>query len=244
MTEKTVLKLRTPEMAGINFKTATEEDLKGLSEFLSRDDIDSLFTPRLSDPVRGVSIEERVKKKFESGNWVIAKRGDSVVGCMAIVPTSLSKEVPSSELISEGISLNDWKVSEIKELSTVVTDPKLKEEGIKGVGGGILTEVKRNILENGGGSWGLVTDSWIGGDMGGFVDAMNKKARLSETGEDKTVDTLIRVYSDPGKRGKNGPLTVIYGIPVDKKDWDFFLSKQDKINPLRQKYNLFLQEKK
>lgn len=244
MSEKTMTNPQTPEMVGINFRVAKITDLDLLRDFLSKKEIDGLFTPRLSDPVRGITISDRVKKKFDTGAWVIAERGGMVVGSMAIVPTNLSKDVPSSEpekgiKVSEGIPLDGWDVEKIVELSTVVTDPKLKSEGIKGVGAGILAEVKTWVMKEGVGKWGLVTDSWIGGDMGGFVAAMNKKAFKEAYGEEKEVDTLVRVYSDPGKRGPTGPLTVIYGIPISKSDWEFFLSKQTEIRPLREIYQKF-----
>ena len=96
---------RTPEEAGIAFKEAEASDLNSIERFLSRPEIDKLFDPLLSDPVRGISMRERVEKKFKQGVWMIAQYGGEVVGCMAVVPSSLPLDVPGPNP-AEGINLS------------------------------------------------------------------------------------------------------------------------------------------
>ena len=234
-------KFKSPEEVAIAIREAGLEDVKAIEDFLSRPEIDSLFVPPLSSSARGMSITERVERKMNSGKWVVAVRDEIVVGCMAIVPAKLTKEVqpPKKEgYISKGISLDGWKKDQIWELSTVVVDQDLlKKEGVKGIGSSLLRLVK-NWVKIKGTHAGLITDSWVGGDMGGFIMAMNKKEYESQhKGEEvKIPDTLVRIYTDPAKRGESGPPTVIYGIPLDNIDWNFFESKQAEIKELEKEY--------
>lgn len=236
------------EAVGITIREATEADLPLVEEFLSRPDIDSLFTPPLSDPARGITIAERVQKKFKEGVWILSVHNEKVVGCLAVVPTKLQMEVPPPQPekgihISEGISFAEWGTKTLRELSTVVTDRKLRDElGVKGVGAELLNKSKNWVQREGGGEWGFITDSWVGGDMGGFIDVMNGKAYsawLSRNGRTylpPTVHTLSRIYTDPSKRGIDGPPTVVYGIPIEDKDWEFFSRKQQEISTLERRY--------
>lgn len=236
----------------ITAKIVQESDLGPLMDFLQREDIDMAFKPALSDPARGITIPQRVEKKFKSGHWIIATAHDGKVsrvsGCLAIVPSKLDIEVPPAipsegRPISAGISLRGWDISEFREISTVITDPVLRQhQGIKGIGAGLLREATHLVAQEGNEGWGFVTDSWVGGDMSGFLKHMINKAYL-ERPESKKInaepglfDTLVRIYSDPSKRGKDGPPTVVYGIPYTNRDWDFFTSKQEDIALLRRRY--------
>ena len=244
----------------ITAKIAQVSDFEALMIFLQREDIDTLFTPVLSDPTRGITIPQRVEIKFKTGHWIIAtaheEKVNRVVGCLAIVPSKLEIDVPptmpsENRPISEGISLNGWDVSEIREISTIVTDPVMREQrGIKGIGAGLLREATHLIVQEGGGKWGFVTDSWVGGDMSGFLRHMINKAYLERPeGQQNQVkpglfDTLVRIYSDPKKRGKDGPPTVVYGIPYSDRDWNFFSSAQNDIIPLRKLYQELEEQQK
>ena len=241
--------LKTPEQVGIEIRRAVPADLPGIEEFLSRPDIDSLFVPALSDPARGITIADRVQKKFNQGTWIVSSHEGKIVGCMAIVPSSLPQEVPlpnpdGGMPISEGVSFSDWGPDTIMELSTVVTDRSLRDTlKVKGVGAELLDLCKQWVKEKGNGEWGFVTDSWVGGDMGGFVDVMNAKAystwlaRAGGKQASTAIDTLVRIYSDPSKRGVDGPPTVVYGIPIEDRDWKFFAGKQEEIHSLRGTYD-------
>ena len=115
---------RTPEEAQVSFRIATHEDLGKIENFLGRPEISLLFTPRLDDPIRKITIEERVQKKFRTGIWVIANHNNMVVGCMAVIPDDIPAEVPKPSLgleISEGISIAKWQVEKIMELSNIST---------------------------------------------------------------------------------------------------------------------------
>lgn len=243
-------RFKSLEEVGISIRAASVEDVPRIEEFLSRPDIDSLFTPALSDPARGISIHDRVEKKFKNGVWMIAVHDNKVVGCMAVVPSNLSTEVPQTNPekgvhISQGVSFGDWGVEKIMELSTVVTDRSLRDTlKVKGLGAELLNQCKAWVKRSGNGAWGFVTDSWVGGDMGGFVAAMNEKAygqwlrnrAIPTSGEKISFDTLVRIYSDPSKRGVDGPPTVVYGIPIEDRDWAFFSSKQKEITQLNALY--------
>ena len=236
-----IKRYKSPEEVGITFKEATLEDITNIVDFLGRQDIDSLFVPSLSDPVRGMTIRERVERKISNGKWIIAIQEKKVIGCMAIVPARVTKEVqlPKKEgYISKGISFDGWNKNIVWELSTVVVDLELlRKEGVKGVGGSLLNSAKNWVrakgLQN-----GLLTDSWVGGDMGGFIMAMNAKEYKLHNKEEKIdiPDTLMRIYTDPAKRGEKGPPTVIYGIPLDSEDWRFFESKKKEMEELKKEY--------
>lgn len=234
-------KYKSPEEAAITFREAELGDAILIENFLERPDIDSLFVPALSDPARNMTIKERVEGKIKTGKWIIAIQKDKVVGCMAIVPAKLTKEIKSPEkegFISEGVSIQEWGKDEIWELSTVVVDQELsRREKVKGIGK-LLFEMAKRWVRARGNKAGLVTDSWVGGDMGGFVMAMNTKEFQAQNKDEskKVPDTLIRIFSDPAKRGKDGPPSVVYGIPLDEKDWQFFDSKQAEIERLRKEY--------
>jgi N-acetylglutamate synthase-like GNAT family acetyltransferase len=241
---------KSPEDMGISFREAKVGDLPLIEEFLSREEIDRLFEPKLSDPVRGITIKDRVQKKFKKGVWVIALREGKVVGCMAVVPTNLPIEVPPANpkegiKMSEGISIKDWNVEKVMELSTVVTDPKFEK---KGIGTDILAMIKGWVKRKGRGWFGLITDSWIEekSKMDTFVAGTNRKEiqknEIQVSVKPESFDTLIRIYSDPGKRGPEGPPTVVYGIPMSDFDWKFFDSKQDDISKLRVTYSSFANE--
>lgn len=242
-------KMKTPEEAGIEIRIASEADLPGVEAFLSRTDIDALFTPPLSDPARGISIADRVSKKFAEGVWIVSVHQDKVVGCMAVVPTKIPVDVPPPDTsieggVSEGVSFAEWPVESLKELSTVVTDRALRDElHVKGVGAELLEQAKQWVAAEGRGAWGFITDSWVGGDMGGFVHAMNAKAyeqrniARGDTEVRPPLNTLARLYSDPSKRGVDGPPTVVYGIPITEADWKFFEGKQSEIAHLQEVYD-------
>ena len=145
-----IQKFKSPEEVGIAIKKASLEDKQGIEDFLSRRDIDSLFIPLLSDPVRGMTIKERVAKKIQDGVWFIAVKDKKVVGCMAVVPAKLTKEVQPCKkeyYISEGISLEGWTKNRIWELSTVAVDLQLtRKEKIKGIGKSLL-EMSKNWVK-------------------------------------------------------------------------------------------------
>jgi|SRR3989344_7180538 len=241
----------SPESVGITIREANEDDLRPLEDFLVRSDIDSLFSPPLSDPVRGITIHERVQRKFNEGVWVIASREGKVVGCMAVVPSKLSTNVPQSDpehgiQVSDGISFSGWEVDRIMELSTVVTDPQTKATlRVKGMGTELLDKAKEWTRREGQGKWGLVTDSWVGGGMGEFIDKLNTRAYMNwcrQNNQEPVLDngyfeTIVRVYSDPNKRGPNGPATVVYGIPIEARDWNFFTGNKVDIMQTQQVYN-------
>ena len=157
MTENRSMKdhYRNPEEVGISFKIAEAGDLNSIKEFLSRPEIDSAFKPQLSDPVRGITVDERVDKKFKQGIWVIAIHERKTVGCMAVVPSKLSLDVPEPDPnigleISEGISLRKWGVERIMELSSVVTDSKIKEAlNVKYIGEDSLGKAVEWVKKNG-----------------------------------------------------------------------------------------------
>ncbi|OGK29867.1 hypothetical protein A3D08_00805 [Candidatus Roizmanbacteria bacterium RIFCSPHIGHO2_02_FULL_43_11] len=218
-----------PTTVPVEARTANLTDLENLRHFLSREDIDGAFQPALSDLVRGVSIQERVQLKFQNGAWIIAESNGNIVGCLAIVPASIPLEVPPAAqdgTVSLGVSLTRWQVEKLMELSTVVTDPKLRAAGVKGIGKLLVDEAIQWILHEGKGNWGLITDSWFGGPMGGFIKRING------------IDTLLRVYTDPGKRGPHGPLTTVYGVVCDQRDREFFESLQPDIATLERVLSL------
>lgn len=242
----------SPEAVGISIKEAESSDLPILEEFLARPDIDGLFSPSLSDPVRGITIRDRVQKKFHEGVWVVAVHEGKVVGCMAVVPSRLSIDVPVPDpdrgiKASEGVSFSGWQADKIMELSTVVTDPKIKEAlKVKGMGTELLDKAKDWTKRKGEGKWALVTDSWVGGGMGEFIAKLNTRAYLDwckQSNQEPALDenghlnTIVRVYSDPGKRGENGPATVVYGIPIDNKDWEYHVQNQDGIRQTQGVYD-------
>jgi GNAT superfamily N-acetyltransferase len=243
-------RMRSPEEAGIEIRQAVEGDVVPIEAFLSRPEIDSLFVPALSGPARGITIRERAEKKFREGAWIISAHEGKVVGCMALVNSKLTNDVPPAYPekgmpLSEGVSLADWKVDKLIELSTVVTDRELRDKlHVKGVGAALLNQAKEWVRSHGDGKWGFLTDSWVGGDMGGFVDTMNAKAyaswlQMNGRKVDELsgfVDTIVRIYSDPGKRGIDGPPTVVYGIPIEDRDWEFFLKHQDQIRDVKKLY--------
>lgn len=242
MNENNMDTYRTPEEAHVSSGIATHEDLGKIENFLGRPEISSLFTPHLDDPVRKITIKERVQKKYRDGIWVIANHNNMVIGCMAVVPCNIPVEVPKPDLelkISEGISIARWQVKKIMELSTVVVDPYIKSNfKIKGVGTTLLSECRKWISNKGKGNWGFITDSWIGGDMDGFLKVTNSKLiKQDHHLEIPEIDTLLRIYSDPQKRGVSGPPTVIYGIPITSTDLNFFTLNQREISLLRVKYN-------
>ena len=240
--------LRRPEEVGITFKIADETDLPQIENFLSQPQIDTLFTPPLSDFTRGISIKQRVKTKYETGFWAISKDSDNViVGCMAVVPAKIGLE-PASEdikkgiLISSGVSLIDWGVERIVELSTVATNPETKTKlAVKGIGEELLLQVIKRLQTSEFNGVGLVTDSWLGGQMDGFINHIVNKISTRPT--TRIIDSLIRIYSDPQKRGKDGPPTTLYLIPTRELDWDFLIAHQDEVENLRGLYtNLLNQE--
>ena len=104
------------ENISITIREASQNDLSLIEAFLSRPEIDTLFTPPLSDPVRGMTIQERVKRKFTTGVWIIAVYENQVVGVVAIVPSKLRPEIKapvSSRAISLGVSFRDWNAEKI-----------------------------------------------------------------------------------------------------------------------------------
>ena len=160
---------------------------------------------------------------------------------METVPAKLTKEVQPCKkeyYISEGISLEGWTKNRIWELSTVAVDLQLtRKEKIKGIGKSLL-EMSKNWVKAKGIHDALITDSWVGGDMSGFIMAINTKEYKLNHEQEKTPNTLMRIYTDPAKRSENGPLTVIYGIPLDQKDWRFLESKQTEIEKLQKEYEI------
>ena len=231
---------KSPEQVSITTRAAILEDLPILGKFLERPEIDSLFVPPLSDPTSGITIKDRVGKKMEHGMWIIALREGKVVGCMAVVPAKMEKEPHApkeAKHISLGIFLEGWDKAKLWELSTVVVDKELtKSLRVKGIGKSLFEMAKKWVRDKGG-QQGLITDSWIGGEMGGFVMAMNRKDYHLHHPEKKTApDTLMRIFSDPAKRGEDGPPSVIYGIPLDDIDWQYFEARQSSISDLRHEY--------
>lgn len=63
----------------VKLELATKDDLSRIIDFLSTPEIDHSFVSPLSK--RGISIEGRVRKKFEDGFWLIALHNGEVVGC-------------------------------------------------------------------------------------------------------------------------------------------------------------------
>lgn len=233
--------LRSPEELDITFCMAKTEDLDSLEKFLASNEIDSLFTPPLSDPTRGITIHDRVQKKFESGVWILSKDSqNNIIGCMAVVPTTVNKDIVNNlnkSDVSLSINLSGWNPKNTVELSTVATKPDLKETmKVKGVGESMLLQAIRHIqtLED----TGFVTDSWLGGDMDGFITHVLNKSIEKPTIEH--FDFLIQIFSDRKKRGKDGPPTTLYFIPVNAKDWEFIKGKQPEVHDLREKYNSLL----
>lgn len=233
--------MRKPEELGITFKIAEQQDLPKIENFLGKPQIDNLFTPPLSDPTRGISINQRVRTKYKTGFWAISKTPDNqIVGCMAVVPAKVSIEPIKIDLekyikISSGISLSEWNVQKIMELSTVATNPEIKSKfAVKGIGEKLLIQVIEQLHTPGLHNSGLVTDSWLGGQMDGFINHIVNKMPTKPVSYG--VDTLIRIYSDPKKRGKNGPPTTLYLIPNSEKDWAFLINNQDQIKKLRELY--------
>lgn len=237
--------MRKPEELGITFKIAQQQDLSKIKIFLEQPLIDNLFTPPLSDPTRGISIDQRVQLKYETGFWAISESANGkIVGCMAVVPTKVGVEPiqtdPEKDIkISSGISLSNWSVQKIMELSTVATNPETKSTlTVKGIGEKLLLQVIKQLHTPEFNNFGLVTDSWLGGQMDGFINHVVNKMPTKPVTYD--LDTLIRIYSDPKKRGKNGPPTTLYLIPNSKKDWTFLINNQDKIKKIRELYTNLL----
>lgn len=237
-----MLRVRQPEEVGISFKIAERQDLSKIEGFLEQPQIDNLFTPPLSDPIRGISISQRVQTKYETGFWAISETPDGqIVGCMAVVPAKISTEPIEINLengieISSGVSLSGWKVKRIMELSTVATNPETKLKfAVKGIGEKLLLQVIEQLHTSEFNNVGLVTDSWLGGQMDGFINhVINKMPTNPVT---YNIDTLIRIYFDPKKRGKKGPPTTLYLIPNSEKDWAFLINNQNQIKELRLLYS-------
>ena len=240
-----MIRRRQAIQIGVTYKIASERDLSRIESFLSQKKIDSLFTPPLSHPTRGITIANRVLSKFSSGIWIIAELNQKIIGTLAVVPAHLSKHPPRKKPhkdihISSGLSLGEQFSA--MELSTIVTDPK-KRERIKGVGTDMLNLAKKYVETRGENEIYFITDSWIGGVMDQFIRKVNNQEHyaLTEAGElqhhhKHKIDYLIRIFSDPHKRGKNGPPTVIYLIPYKIAHWDFLKENNKKILKLRKLY--------
>lgn len=243
MSPDKIRRLHTPEELGFTFQLANKSDLSKIEDFLSRKDIDALFIPPLSDTTRGISIKERVINKFNIGFWIVSlDLNQKVVGSMAVVPTQISEKPIKVDKktgidISLGISISEWDVEKIMELSTVATDPVTKNTfSIKGIGKNLLLEAIKEVGTKKG-KIGLITDSWLGGEMDGFIThVINNIENKPPTNQ--IIDLLIRIYSDPPKRGSEGLPTALYLIPCNSKDWNFLVEKQDEIKKLREQYQL------
>ncbi|MBP6884917.1 MAG: hypothetical protein KBC17_03825 [Candidatus Pacebacteria bacterium] len=238
-------KRRQAIQIGVTYKIAAEIDLSRIESFLSQKKIDSLFTPPLSHPTRGITIADRVLKKFNTGVWIIAELHQKVIGTLAVVPTHLPKHPPRKKPhkdihISYGVSFTQQFSA--MELSTIVTDPK-KRERIKGMGTDMLKIAKKYIETCGDNEVYFITDSWVGGVMDQFIRKVNNLEHhdLIQSGEleyhtTHQIDYLIRIFSDPNKRGKDGPPTAIYLIPYKSTHWGLLKENHRKILKLRKLY--------
>ncbi len=68
----------------VQYRTAGKNDLYQLVDFLSLPEIDMSFVKPLSQ--RNLSIEERVKIKYENGLWLLAMDEKTIAGCLALIP--------------------------------------------------------------------------------------------------------------------------------------------------------------
>lgn len=240
------------ESVHINYNevsVATKQDLPELTRFLADPAIDNLFTPPLSHPDRGMTIENRVRKKHEGNNgslgWIIVKHEGKIVGCMAVVPADMDPTFvkDESKKVDEGISVPGWEGKKIYEISTVASASRTEEgQNIKGIGAAMLTKAAELVSRNPNAA--LLTDSWVGGEMGDFTRyVVNKYPGFAkpEGLKDANFDVLIRMFSDPGKRGVNGPPTVIYLVPTNEADWQMLVNIKGDIAALREKYNQIAQ---
>ena len=118
----------------IMYALATENDLDNLVAFLEDPSIDGTFVKPLSD--RPITIRERVYKKFKDGYWILAKEGENLLGCLALIPNK------------DEIEISTYAVSE-------------KARG-KGIGTGLIYESEKVTLERYPSVQTLILDSWSG----------------------------------------------------------------------------------
>ena len=80
------------------FKIAEKEDLGELVGFLSLAEINNSFVKSLSQ--REITIEERVKRKYGAGVWILAFVEKELAGCLALVPNKDKIEISTYAVIS------------------------------------------------------------------------------------------------------------------------------------------------
>lgn len=133
----------------VTYKIAKREDLEKLVEFLTMPEIDNSFVKPLSQ--RGIDVRERVYKKYDNGQWVLACDGDNIVGCCAVVRNKEKKEI---------------------EISTYVVAESYRGQGI----GSRIFENALNLALKYPIEYRIMFDSWEGSAIGyiakkrGFVE--------------------------------------------------------------------------
>lgn len=73
----------TKIMTEPGIKLAQENDLEELISFLKLPVIDNMFVRPLSQ--RSISVEKRVREKYEKGKWILLVDDDKIVGCRGVV---------------------------------------------------------------------------------------------------------------------------------------------------------------
>lgn len=131
----------------IFYKVAEKDDLSQIINFLSSPEIDLSFVKPLSQ--RNLSIEERVRVKYENGLWLLAMDARTVAGCLALIPSSEENYV---------------------EISTYAVSQK--HQG-KGIGGRLIEEAMILCKQRYSNFKKIILDSWDGNEA--IAKLMQKK---------------------------------------------------------------------
>jgi len=130
----------------IFYRIAGKDDLYQLVNFLSLPEIDLSFVKPLSQ--RDLSIEERVRLKYEHGLWLLAIDARDIAGCLALIPSG-----------KDYVEISTYAVSQ-------------RHQG-KGIGGRLIEEAiilwKQKYSDFG----KIILDSWEGNEA--ITRLMQKK---------------------------------------------------------------------
>jgi|SRR3989344_5501044 len=130
----------------IHYRTAEKDDLYQLTSFLSLPEIDMFFVKPLSQ--RSLSIEERVRKKYEHGLWLLAMDEKIIAGCLALIPHD-----------EDYVEISTYAVSQ-------------RHQG-KGIGGRLIDEAMILCKQQYSNFKKIILDSWEGNEA--ITRLMQKK---------------------------------------------------------------------